>query len=137
MRQFTLDELCAWRESEGTLALLPKGCISGKTCKKAQFAITQRTPIEFHEEVREALVHHCGVERRGCFVYDDRVTLRNPIEIKKIIDIIEPLVRTPRRKAQIRAFQAFYAARRQLLRPFTPKPRLRKAWRVSKRGAVV
>jgi len=26
MGPFTLEELCAWWESEGTLALLPKGC---------------------------------------------------------------------------------------------------------------
>jgi hypothetical protein len=101
MRQFTLEELCAWWESEGTLALLPKGCIPERTCKEAQFAITQRTPVEFHKAIRDALVLHCRVEMGACLVYDDRVTLRNPIEIKKIADALEPLVRTPKRKAQI------------------------------------
>ena len=126
MRKFTLEELCAWWESEGTLALLPGGCVPAETCKKAQFAITQRTPVAFHRAVREALVLYCGVERDACFVYDDRLTLRNPIEIKKVIDALEPLVRTPKRRAQIRAFREFYAARKHLFRSYAPKPRLRK-----------
>jgi len=126
MMKFTLEELCAWWEGEGTLALLPRGCIPGKTCKKAQFAITQRTPVEFHKAVREALVLHCGVEGEACFVYEDRVTLRNPIEIRKIVDALEPLVKTPKRRAQIRSFQEFYAARRHLFHRYAPKPRLRK-----------
>jgi len=126
MRQFTLEEMCAWWESEGTLALLPAGCSPSRGCKKAQFAITQRTPIEFHKALREALVSYCGVERRACFVYDDRITLRNPIEIKKIVDTLEPFVRTPKRKAQIKAFQTFYEARKYLFRGYAPKPKLRK-----------
>ncbi|MDG6901266.1 MAG: hypothetical protein JRM80_04825 [Nitrososphaerota archaeon] len=106
--------------------MLPGGCIPQKTCKKAQFAMTQRTPIEFHNAIGEALVLHCGVSKLACLVYDDRVTLRDPIEINKIINALEPLVRTPRRRAQIQAFQKFYAARMHLFRPHAPKPRLRK-----------
>ncbi len=58
MRQFTLEELCSWWESEGTLALLPKGCIPGRTCNKAQFAVTQRKPIEFHMAIE---THWCCI----------------------------------------------------------------------------
>lgn len=106
---------------------MPKG-FKPEDCKKAQFGITQRDTIVFHQEVRGGLVDLCGVEPRACFVYEDRIILRNPIEIKKIIDAIEPYVRTRKRKAQIAAFRAFYAARKHLFRPYTPKPRLRKRW---------
>jgi hypothetical protein len=126
MRPFTLKELCAWWESEGTLALLPKGCNPKKTCNKAHFAITQRAPIEFHKGIRDALVQHCKVEARACFVYEDRVIMRNPTEIKKVMDTLKPLVRIPKRKAQIMAFETFYAAREHLFRSYTPKPTLRK-----------
>ena len=125
-RPFAPNELCAWWEGEGTLALLPKGCIPEIDCKKAQFGITQRTPKGFHEAIRRALVDLCNVDPRACFVYEDRTTLRNPIEIKKILDVLGPLVRTPKRRAQIAAFRSFYKARKHLFRPYIPKPKLRK-----------
>jgi hypothetical protein len=126
-RPFSPEELCAWWEGEGTLALLPKGR-KPEDCEKAQFAITQRTPIEFHERIKDALVILRKINPRACWVYDDRTTMRNPEEIKKVIDLPEPFVRTPKRKAQIAAFRAFYEARKHLFRPYTPKPRLRKGW---------
>ena len=125
-RPFSLEELTAWWESEGTLALLPKGCTPDKTCLKAQFAITQIAPMMFHKGIRDALVRHCGIDGRACFVYKDRVIMRNPREIRKVINMFKPLVRLPRRKAQIEAFAAFYKNRENVLRPYIPKPTLRK-----------
>jgi len=106
---------------------LPKG-FKPEDAKKAQFGITQRDTIGFHAGLRGALVDLCGVDSRACFVYEDRTTLRNPTEIRKILDAIEPYVRTRKRKAQITAFRAFYEARKHFFRPYTPKPRLRKRW---------
>jgi len=128
-RPFSLEELTAWWESEGTLALLPKGCAPDKTCLKAQFAITQIAPMMFHKGIRDALVEHCGIDERACFVYKDRVIMRNPREIRKVIDTFKPLVRLPRRQAQIEAFTAFYKNRKDVLRPYIPKPTLRKKWK--------
>jgi len=92
-RPFSLEELVAWWESEGTLALLPKGCTPDRTCLKAQFAITQIAPIMFHKGIHDALVRHCGIDERACFVYKDRVIMRNPREIRKVIETFKPLVR--------------------------------------------
>ena len=135
--------LCLWKESLNAWdRSLWKSCVLGgkakgplpccrkvviqKNCNKAHFAITQRAPIEFHKGIRDALVQHCKVERRACFVYEDRVIMRKPKEIKKVMDTLRPLVRIPRRKAQIMAFETFYAAREHLFRSYTPKPTLRK-----------
>ena len=126
MRPFTLEEVNSWWEGEGTLALLPKGCHPATDCKKAQFAITQLTVMEFHEEMRDALVRLCDIAKEACFVCPDRTTLRNPIGIKKILDILEPLVRTPKKIAQIQAFRELFEARKALFRPYGQKPRLRK-----------
>jgi hypothetical protein len=125
-RSFTLEELSAWWESEGTLALLPKGCIPEETCQKAHFAITQLAPRAFHNGLRDALVRYCEIDGRACFVYTDRVIMRNPIEIRKVIDTLKPFVRLPKRKAQIKAFERFYKARKHLFRAYVPKPKLRK-----------
>ena len=59
---------------------------------------------------------------------EDRTTLRNSIEIKKLLDAIESYVRTRKRITQIGAFRAFCEVRKRILRPYTPKPRLRKHW---------
>ncbi|KPV64665.1 MAG: hypothetical protein AOA65_0881 [Candidatus Bathyarchaeota archaeon BA1] len=66
IKPFILEELNAWWESEGTLALLPKGCIPEKTCKKAHFAITQRAPKEFHKGICEALIQYGKMDGRAC-----------------------------------------------------------------------
>ena len=125
-KPFTLEELNAWWESESTLALLPKGCIPEKTCKKAHFAITQRAPREFYNGICEALIQYGKIDRRACFIYRDRIIMRNPIEIKKIISTLKPLVRLLKRKAQIEAFERFYKAREHLFRPYIPKPALKR-----------
>jgi hypothetical protein len=82
-------------------------------------------------------VQHCKAERRACFVYEDRIIMRNPREIKKVMDTLRPLVRIPRRKAQIMASETFYAAREHLYRSYIPKPTLRKKSSKSNSGAVV
>ena len=66
---------------------MPKG-YKPEDSKKAQFGITQRDTIGFHEEVRGALVDLWGVDPGTCFVHEGRTILRNPIEIKKILDAI-------------------------------------------------
>ena len=121
-----MKELAAWWESEGTLARLPKGCVPGQTCLKAHFAITQVAPMKFHKGIRDGLVRYCRIDERTCFIYKDRVIMRNPREIRKVIDTFKPLVRLPKRKAQIEAFVTFYESRENVLRPYIPKPTLRK-----------